>query len=110
MKNYSNLFFTLFFAAAASTIFISCEVEHGKDGIDGINGIDGVDGKDTSVFLAASKSPNLLKVTGDFVNLKITLILTSEDVIPNTPDFAYFVKQKFKTFSWRIYIKRNRYC
>ena len=89
MKNYSNLFFTLFFAAAASTIFISCEVEHGKDGIDGINGIDGVDGKDTSVFLAASKSPNLLKVTGDFVNLKITPILTSEDVIPNTPDFVY---------------------
>ena len=89
MKNYSNLFFTLFFAAAASTIFISCEVEHGKDGIDGINGIDGVDGKNTSVFLAASKSPNLLKVTGDFVNLKITPILTSEDVIPNTPDFVY---------------------
>ena len=86
MKNYLNLFFTLFVAAAASTILIGCEVEHGKDGIDGI---DGVDGKDASVFLAASKSPNLLKVTGDFVNLKITPILTSEDVIPNTPDFVY---------------------
>ena len=89
MKNYLNLFFTLFVAAAASTIFIGCEVEHGKDGIDGIDGIDGVDGKDASVFLAASKSPNLLKVTGDFVNLKITPILSSEDVIPNTPDFVY---------------------
>ena len=92
MKNYLNLFVTLFVAAAASTIFISCEVEHGKDGIDGINGLDGingVDGKDASVFLAASKSPNLLKVTGDFVNLKITPILSSEDVIPNTPDFVY---------------------
>jgi hypothetical protein len=28
-------------------------------------------------------------VTGDFVNLKITPILSSEDVIPNTPDFVY---------------------
>lgn len=77
---------------------VSCEPEDGKDGINGIDGEDGMDGEDgedgengsdASVFLATSKSPSLLKVTNDFVNLKITPILTSEDVIPNTPNFVY---------------------
>ena len=98
MKNYFKLVIALFMMAATSTILISCEPEDGKDGIDGIDGVDGVDGKDgingengkdASVFLATSKSPSLLKVTNDFLHLKITPLLTSEDVIPNTPDFVY---------------------
>ncbi len=73
--------------------FISC-----KDGIDGVNGIDGKDGKDgnngtdgsnSSVYLTASKTPNFLKVTGQFSHLKVTPILSSEDVIPNSPNFVY---------------------
>ena len=94
---------TLFKALAIATICLaitSCTEdaidgingENGIDGVDGQNGQDGtngIDGKDASVFLAASKSPSLLKVTSDFVGLKITPILSSEDAIPNTPDFVY---------------------
>lgn len=87
-----KLFALLF---VCSTVFFSCE--DGKDGIngvdgkdglngvDGINGIDGVDGD----YLGASKSPSLLKVTSEFVGIKIQLLLSSEDVIPNSPDFVY---------------------
>ncbi|CAL2081793.1 conserved exported protein of unknown function [Tenacibaculum sp. 190524A02b] len=61
----------------------------GKDGKDGNDGNDGNDGSDASVYLTASKTPNFLKVTGEFSDLKITPILSSEDVIPNSPDFVY---------------------
>ena len=37
----------------------------------------------------STKTPNFLKVTSDFSNLKITPILSSEDAIPNSPDFVY---------------------
>lgn len=39
--------------------------------------------------LESSKTPTLLKATSDFVGIKITPILSSEDAIPNTPDFVY---------------------
>ncbi|NJB83353.1 PhoX family protein [Wenyingzhuangia aestuarii] len=83
--------------ALVAGLAISC----GEDGLDGINGTNGTNGtngadgsngtngSDASVFLATSKTPTLLKVTSDFVDLKITPILTSEDVIPNSPDFVY---------------------
>ena len=61
----------------------------GKDGKDGNDGNDGNDGSDASVYLTASKTPNFLKVTSEFSDLKITPILSSEDVIPNSPDFVY---------------------
>jgi hypothetical protein len=79
---------TLFKIVVIATICLaitSCT----EDAIDGLNCENGIDGKDVSVFLAVSKSPSLLKVTNDFVNLKITPLLSSEDVIPNTPDFVY---------------------
>lgn len=80
---------------------VSCDIEDGKDGKDGIDGVDGQDGEDgedgadgingsdASVYLTASKTPGLLTVTSDFVGIKITPLLSSEDVIPNTPDFVY---------------------
>jgi len=97
MKKLSSLFL-LSFMASMSLLTISCDPEDGVNGLDGINGIDGSvgangldgsDGTDASVFLTASKTPNFLKVTSDFVNLKITPILSSEDIIPNSPDFVY---------------------
>ncbi|MGY5354259.1 alkaline phosphatase PhoX [Wenyingzhuangia sp. IMCC45467] len=83
--------------AIVAALAISCGEDgldgvNGKDGVngtDGTNGTNGANGSDASVYLTASKSPTLLKVTSDFVNLKITPILTSEDVIPNSPDFVY---------------------
>ncbi|WP_346881529.1 alkaline phosphatase PhoX [uncultured Algibacter sp.] len=89
MKKLLNLFFILLVALAINTTLVSCNTEDGKDGVNGVDGQDGNDGSDASVFLTASKSPTLLKVTNEFVNLKVTPILTSEDVIPNTPDFVY---------------------
>ncbi|WP_303319207.1 alkaline phosphatase PhoX [Flavivirga abyssicola] len=92
-------FLLLFITLTATSISVtSCDLEDGKDGADGVDGVDGADGQDgedgadgsdVSVYLAASKSPSLLKVTSSFVNLKITPILSSEDVIPNTPNFVY---------------------
>ncbi len=95
MKNLFKLFLFLFVTALAHTTLISCNIEDGKDGLNGIDGIDGSDGQDgndgsdASVYLTSSKTPSLLKVTSAFVNLKISPILSSEDVIPNTPDFVY---------------------
>lgn len=91
---------TLFKTLAIATIclaFTSCTEDtiDGINGENGINGTDGNDGKDgsngndASVYLTISKTPNFLKVTDDFVNLKITTILSSEDIIPNSPDFVY---------------------
>lgn len=101
MKNYFKLLLALLVVVSTSTTLISCDAEDGKDGINGLDGEDGTDGvdgedgedgedgMDASVYLAASKSPTLLKVTNDFVNLKISTILSSEDVIPNSPNFVY---------------------
>jgi hypothetical protein len=41
------------------------------------------------VYLASSKTPSFLKVTDQFINLRISTLLTSEDIIPNTPNFIY---------------------
>ena len=83
------------------TTFTSCNGEDGIDGINGVDGQDGVDGsdgmdgqdltdvEDNLIPLASSKTPNFLKVTSDFSHLKISSILSSEDVIPETPDFIY---------------------
>ncbi len=95
MKNYLKPLLAILVIVSTNTILISCDAKNGIDGINGIDGKDGTDGtngtngSDASIFLTASKSPNLLKVTSEFINLKITPILTSEDVIPNTPDFVY---------------------
>ena len=82
--------------AISTTTFYSCEDGmngvDGKDGIDGVDGQDGQDGEDgqdATAVLTSSKTPNFLKVTSDFVGLKITPILSSEDIIPSTPDFVY---------------------
>lgn len=73
--------------------FVSCQDGadgiNGKDGKDGANGTNGQNGSDASVYLTASKTPNFLKVAGEFSHLKITPILSSEDQIPNSPDFVY---------------------
>lgn len=86
--------------ALVAALAISC----GEDGLDGVNGTNGVDGtngtngvdgangengSDASVYLTASKTPSLLKATSDFVGIKISPLLSSEDVIPNSPDFVY---------------------
>lgn len=89
MKKFKNLVFT--FLCGSTVLLTSCG-ENGIDGIngtDGINGADGQDGSDASVILSSSKTPNFLKVTSEFSNLKISPILSSEDVIPNSPDFVY---------------------
>ncbi|CAL2094591.1 alkaline phosphatase PhoX [Tenacibaculum sp. 190524A05c] len=99
MKNLKLTLTALLAISIGFTTLTSCE--DGKDGIDGVDGQDGAvgatgatgatgaDGTDASVYLASSKTPNFLKVTSEFVGLKITPILSSEDVIPNTPDFVY---------------------
>lgn len=97
MKNLFRLLLLLLLLAITSTsnLLVSCDIKDGKDGIDGTdgqdgeNGADGQDGENASVYLTSSKSPSLLKVTNDFVSLKITPILSSEDIIPNSPDFVY---------------------
>lgn len=93
MKNFKLSLVVLVALTISFTIFTACEDEKdGADGIDGVNGQDGQDGQDGSdatVYLTVSKTPNFLKVTSDFVGLKITPILSSEDVIPGTPDFVY---------------------
>jgi len=96
MKNLKLSLSILLAMSIAFTSFVSCEDGtdgldgiNGKDGNDGQNGTDGQDGSDAEVFLASSKTPNFLKVTNEFLGLKITPILSSEDVIPNTPDFVY---------------------
>ncbi|ADV50737.1 protein of unknown function DUF839 [Cellulophaga algicola DSM 14237] len=98
MKTFKSTFLSAVLLSAMALTFNSCNPEDGIDGTDGVagidgtdgvDGIDGVDGMDASVYLANSKSPNLFKVTSDFVNLKMSLVLTSEDIIPNSPDFVY---------------------
>jgi len=64
--------------------------DQGAIGPTGTTGDNGSDGEDiTMPPLLSSKTPNFLKVTSDFVGLKITPILSSEDAIPGTPDFVY---------------------
>ncbi len=96
MKNLKISLIALLALSVSFTTFTSCEdAIDGQDGIDGVNGEDGTDGvdgqngSDASVFLTSSKTPNFLKVTSDFSSLKITPIISSEDVIPNSPDFVY---------------------
>lgn len=96
MKKLLSPIYVLLLLAAVG--FTSCDIEDGKDGRDGVdgqdgaNGVDGADGSDgsdASVYLIQSKTPGLLTATSDFVGIKITPILSSEDVIPNTPEFVY---------------------
>ncbi len=93
MKNLKLGLIGLLSLSISFSVLTSCE--DGKDGLNGVDGQDGVDGtngtdgSDATLFLASSDTPNFLKVTPDFVGLKITPILSSEDVIPNTPDFVY---------------------
>lgn len=99
MKNLFKL--TLFAAVLSAATFTSCQdAVDGKDGKDGIDGVDGKDGKDgadgsnsgaldLSNPLAKSKTPNFLKLEGAFSSVKITPILTSEDIIPSSPKFVY---------------------
>ncbi len=95
MSKLLKLFLFLFVLTTSSVLIISCDPKdgidgiNGKDGTNGVDGTDGTNGSDASIYLTSSKSPSLLKVTNEFVNLKITPILSSEDVIPNTPDFVY---------------------
>ncbi|WP_179317670.1 alkaline phosphatase PhoX [Winogradskyella undariae] len=95
MNKIIKLFLLAFVITASGALVVSCEVEDGKDGIDGVDGTDGSDGtdgedgSDASVYLTASKTPSFLKVTDQFINLRISTLLTSEDIIPNTPNFIY---------------------
>lgn len=89
-----NLRLSLLALLAISIItFTACEDAvdgtNGVDGVDGVNGTDGTDGAGALTYLSVSKTPNFLKVTNNFVGLKITPILSSEDIIPNSPDFVY---------------------
>ncbi|CAM1335181.1 alkaline phosphatase PhoX [Tenacibaculum aestuariivivum] len=93
MKNLKLSLLALLAISISITTLTSCE--DGVDGTDGINGTDGTNGTDGDngsnalTYLTASKTPNFLKVTSDFIGLKITPLLSSEDVIPNSPSFVY---------------------
>ncbi len=95
MKKLLTSFLLLLTIVTIPVIVVSCDVEDGIDGLNGLNGKDGEDGTsgtdgiNTSAVLFNSKTPGFLKATSDFVGLKITPILSSEDAIPNTPDFVY---------------------
>ncbi|CAM1370503.1 PhoX family protein [Tenacibaculum xiamenense] len=93
MKKINVNKLTLLSLSLVLSAFVGCQDGiDGKDGVDGIDGADGAngsDGSDATLYLASSKTPNFLKVTGEFSHLKIKPILSSEDVIPNTPDFVY---------------------
>ena len=81
----------------------SCEGPAGEDGIDGQDGIDGVDGENGEngedgadltlppyTPLEASNTPiNVLAISSDFSDIEIDVIMSSEDVLPSTPDFIY---------------------
>ncbi len=106
MKNLFSFLVLTFVLTIIPVSVISCDIEDGKDGVDGqdgadgangqdgingLNGVDGMNGVDglDGAYLISSKSPSLLKATSDFVGIKIQLLLSSEDVIPNSPDFVY---------------------
>ena len=90
MKNLKISLIALIALSVSFTTFIGCDdAIDGKNGIDGVDGSDGTNGSNAALFLTASKTPNFLKVTSEFSGLKITPILSSEDVIPNSPDFVY---------------------
>ncbi|MEX6626068.1 PhoX family protein [Tenacibaculum salmonis] len=93
MKNLKLSVLALLTISISLTTLTSCEDAvdgtNGIDGVDGTNGTDGTNGSDASVYLTASKTPNFLKVTSDFTDLKITPLLSSEDIIPSSPDFVY---------------------
>ncbi|WP_233883423.1 PhoX family protein [Tenacibaculum piscium] len=99
MKNLKLSVIALLTISLSVATFTSCaDGVDGTNGIDGINGENGKDGKDgtngdqgddATAYLTASKTPNFLKVKNEFIGLKITPILSSEDVIPNSPDFIY---------------------
>ncbi|MGG8494855.1 phosphatase [Tenacibaculum sp. TC6] len=93
MKNFNLSKLTVMSLSLVLSTFVGCQdgVDgiDGKDGKDGQDGVDGANGTDATVYLASSKTPNFLKVTGEFSHLKITPILSSEDVIPNSPNFVY---------------------
>ena len=81
MKNFKITLMALSTLSVSFTTFIACE----KDTDDQ----DGIDGSDEIISLTSSKTPNFLKATDEFANLEITPILSSEDTIPNSPDFVY---------------------
>lgn len=78
-----TLFKTLLLLFALTSL-ASCSL---RDAILGNNG--GKGEKNETEYLSESMSPNLLKVSSDFSNLTVTPILSSEDVIPGSPDFVY---------------------
>lgn len=97
MKKLLNPIYVLMLLAVT---FTSCDIEDGKDGTNGANGTDGVDGTngtdgkdfndiDFSNALTASVTPNFLKLDAAFSSVTVTPILSSEDVLPESPHFIY---------------------
>jgi len=86
MNKIIKLFLLAFVISSSAALVVSCDVEDGKDGMDGV---DGADGNSISDYLSASNTPAFLKVTDQFINLRISTLLSSEDIIPNTPNFIY---------------------
>lgn len=83
---------------------VSCDIEDGKDGIngvdgqDGTDGVDGVDGMDRQDFMPEMFDPLTESVVdaddvfikgADFPNLDVTMLLTSQDILPNDSTFVY---------------------
>ncbi|MEH0158327.1 alkaline phosphatase PhoX [Limibacter armeniacum] len=84
----------------AGAITFSCEGPEGPQGPEGSAGADGSDGSDgsngrdlteeTLMPLEVSKTPtSLLKLSGEFSNATLEVVLSSEDVIPGSPEFVY---------------------
>ncbi|WP_299550276.1 alkaline phosphatase PhoX [Seonamhaeicola sp.] len=75
---------TVLLALAALVTLTSCK----KDLIDDFLN-NGNDDKDKIKFKDYSVTPNFLDVKPEFSNLKVTTLLSSEDVLPESPDFVY---------------------
>jgi hypothetical protein len=76
---------------AAATVACS---EDAINGIDGADGADGVDGKDLTekvlTPLESSITPvALVKVNSNFPNANLEVIMSSEDILPSSPEFIY---------------------
>jgi len=93
MKNLRTLLAKSILAITMLFGAISCE--DAEDGIQGPKGDQGSMGSnasgdiDLSKPLEASVTPNFLKLTSDFSSTVITPILSSEDVIPGSPEFVW---------------------
>ncbi len=105
MKLLRQITFLMSCALLSGALFMNCEGPEGetgpagKDGLNGNDGKDGANGIDGQNFtmpentlkpLETSATPDeVFKLSGDFASAKLTMIMSSEDILPSDSDFVY---------------------